>query len=115
MPALWSLTRISLVVLKKTDRFKTVVPSKIFESMAMGTPVVLGVEGQSREIIQQARSGICFEPENGDQLASSILELYNAADLCAELGSNGRRYAEEFFDRSVLAKRYERLMAAITQ
>jgi len=91
-----------------------VIPSKIFESMAKGKPVLLGVEGESREIIQQARSGSCFEPANSDQLASSILELYNAPDLCAELGKNGRQYVEEYFDGSELAKRYERLMAAIT-
>lgn len=47
MPALWSLTSISLVLLKKSDLFKKVIPSKIFESMAMGKPVVLGVEGES--------------------------------------------------------------------
>ncbi len=110
MPALWSLTNISLVLLKKSNLFRTVIPSKIFESMAMKKAVVLGVEGESREIIQQARAGIWFEPENSDELVTGILRLYNAPDLCMELGNNGRRYVEQYFDRSTLAKRFERLM-----
>ncbi len=110
MTALLYITNISLVLIKKSNLFRTVIPSKIFESMAMKKAVVLGVEGESREIIQQARAGIWFEPENSDELVTGILRLYNAPDLCMELGNNGRRYVEQYFDRSTLAKRFERLM-----
>ena len=42
MPALWSITHVSLVLLKKLDLFLTVIPSKIFETMAMKKPIILG-------------------------------------------------------------------------
>ena len=69
MPELWSLSSVSLVLLKKSALFKTVLPSKIFESMAMEKPVILGVEGESAELVMSARGGICIEPESSKDLA----------------------------------------------
>ena len=117
MPVLWQLSDVSLVILKKSDLFKTVIPSKIFESMAMKKPIVLGVTGESQEIIENARSGICIEPENSQQLAEVILRLFRDKDLVAELGENGRQYVAEHFDRKELARRYlsilENLLVAL--
>jgi len=113
MPMLWGLSNVSLVLLKKSDLFKTVIPSKIFESMAMQRPIILGVEGESKDIIEAANSGRCIEPENGKQLAEQIMALYGNAVLCAELGVNGRKYVAEHFDRTVLAKRFESLMQSL--
>lgn len=106
MPLLWGLSNVSLVLLKKSDLFKTVIPSKIFESMAMQRPIILGVAGESREIIETANSGRCIEPENGKQLAEQVMTLYSDATLCANLGENGRRHVVEHFDRTVLAGRF---------
>ena len=47
MPQLWTTADVSLVLLRDTPLFRTVIPSKIFESLAMRTPVVLGVEGHA--------------------------------------------------------------------
>lgn len=113
MPLLWGLSNVSLVLLKKSDLFKSVIPSKIFESMAMQKPIILGVEGESREIIEVADSGRCIEPESGKQLAEQVMALYENAALCAELGANGRKHVAEHFDRTVLARRYESLMQAL--
>ena len=113
MPMLWGLSNVSLVLLKKSDLFKLVIPSKIFESMAMQKPIILGVEGESREIIEAADAGRCIEPESGKQLAEQVMALYENAALCAELGANGRKHVAEYFDRMVLARRYESLMQAL--
>lgn len=113
MPGLWSITDASLVLLRKSDLFKTVIPSKIFESMAMQRPIILGVEGEVQTIIEQAESGICIEPENAGQLAEAVEQLYLDRSYAVQLGANGRRHVEDYFDRSVLAKRYEELMLAL--
>lgn len=115
MPLLWGLSDVSLVLLKKSDLFKSVIPSKIFESMAMQKPIILGVEGESQEIIEVADSGRCIEPENGRQLADQVVELYENAALCSELGVNGRKHVSEHFDRAVLARRYESLMQGLVR
>lgn len=113
MPVLWSITDVSLVLLKKSDLFKTVIPSKIFESMAMEKPIVIGVEGESREIIDAANAGVGIEPENAAELAAVIEDLCDNRSLVTELGANGRRYVAKHFDRTVLAQRYENLLVSL--
>jgi glycosyltransferase involved in cell wall biosynthesis len=107
MPALWSITSVSLVLLKKLDLFLTVIPSKIFETMAVKKPIILGVRGESQEIIESAGSGICIEPENAEELAAAILKLADSPAYCQQLGEAGKKCVEAEFDRAVLAKRFE--------
>jgi glycosyltransferase involved in cell wall biosynthesis len=113
MPFLWQCSNVSMVLLKKSHMFKMVIPSKIFESMAMQIPLILGVEGESREIIETARSGLCIEPQNATELARCVADLADKPELCEELGRNGRRYVSEHYDRHVLAAKYERLMVQL--
>lgn len=107
MPALWSITSVSLVLLKKLDLFLTVIPSKIFETMAMKKPIILGVRGESQEIIDAAGSGVCIEPENADELAQAIVKMADSPDYCRQLGEAGKVCVAAEFDRTVLAKRFE--------
>jgi len=44
-------------------------------------PILLGVEGQSREIVEQYGAGICFEPENQEDFLRKLLVVKNDADL----------------------------------
>ncbi|MEO7862831.1 MAG: glycosyltransferase family 4 protein, partial [Nitrospirales bacterium] len=113
MPELWSLSGVSVVLLKKSALFKTVIPSKIVESMAMERPVILGVEGESAELVLSAGGGICIEPESSKDLAMQVLKLYRDPMLRQELGSSGRRYVLEHFDRQVLARRFADVMKLV--
>jgi len=113
MPYLWDLTDVSLVLLKKTDLFKTVMPTKIFESFAMRKPIILGVEGESQELVEAASGGLCIEPENSQELAERILELYRNPERVKQLGENGRQYVTKFHDRTVLANQFEKILEAI--
>ncbi len=106
MPEIWALTDASLVLLKKTPVFETVIPSKIFESMAMQRPIVLGVRGESQRIIEQSGAGICIEPESGEALAEAVLTLYRSPQLRSEMGEKGREAVEQHYNRAVLARRY---------
>lgn len=113
MPDLWSLSSVSLVLLKKSDLFKTVIPSKIFESMAMEKPIVLGVEGESAELVIASGGGVCVEPENGKDLAEQVLKLYRDPARCRALGTSGRHYVLAHFDRQVLARKLTDVMQQI--
>ena len=105
MPQYWALSDIALVLLRKSDLFKTVIPSKIFEAMAMRKPIVLGVEGESRDIIERADSGVAIPPEDASALCDAVIQLSNA-ELAAEKGNNGKVFVSEYFDRNKLAERY---------
>lgn len=98
----WSLLDVSLIHLKKTDLFTTVIPSKLFECMGMGIPVLHGVVGESAEIIEKEECGQVFEPENVDELCAGILILKQQPALREKFRSNGLAAAGRY-DRSELA------------
>lgn len=68
---------ICLINLKKSDLFKTVIPSKIFENAAMGIPILMGVEGEAKGIVEGYGAGLCYEPENEESFFSKLRELQN--------------------------------------
>ncbi len=113
MPALWAVADISLVLLRKTDLFKTVIPSKIFEAMGMATPIVLGVDGEAREIVEAAGAGRCIEPENAAELAAAVSELADDAEQRAAIGRRAHAYVGQHFDRQVLAERYLKILVSL--
>jgi glycosyltransferase involved in cell wall biosynthesis len=95
-----------LVLLKRSEVFKTVIPTKMLEFMACARPVILGVDGQARKVIEQARAGIFVEPENFLDLARTIMHLAGNADLRAALGRNGRQYIVQNLSRQRSAEAY---------
>ena len=72
-----SLMDVALVNLKKSDTFKTVIPSKIFEAAALQKPILLGLEGETKGIIEFFKAGICFEPENKDEFIAQCHAILN--------------------------------------
>ncbi len=75
VPDYWALLDVSIIHLKKDPLFTTVIPSKLFECMAMGLPVLHGVEGESAAILAREEAGEPFEPENAQALADAMLRL----------------------------------------
>ncbi len=106
IPAFISASDACLVLLKKTDVFKTVIPTKMLEFMSCARPVILGVEGQARQIIEESSAGLGIEPENAAALTQAIRQLAANRDLGAALGRNGRDYILRNFSRSCTAERY---------
>lgn len=98
-------TDASVVPLKRLELFKGAIPSKIFENLALKKPVLLGLEGEAKELfIDEGRCGLAFEPENSRDLAEKIMRLYSNPDLVRELGENGLKYAGENFNRDRIAE-----------
>jgi glycosyltransferase involved in cell wall biosynthesis len=98
----WSLLDLAVIHLKRTALFETVIPSKLFECMAMGIPVLHGVAGESADIVTRSQCGVLFEPENSGELAGRILELAADPARRRELSRRGRKAAARY-DRSALA------------
>jgi glycosyltransferase involved in cell wall biosynthesis len=110
MPEIVAASDACLVHLKRNDLFKTVIPSKIFEAMAMERPILLGVEGEAQRIIEEGKCGLCFGPENPAQLTAAVIRLADEPDLGIHLGVNGREFVERSFNRETLAIRYLELL-----
>ena len=99
----WSLLDVSIIHLRRKETFKSVIPSKIFECMAMGLPLLLGIEGESAEIVERAGCGLLFEPENAAELAGGIWKIQHDGAVRKRLRNCGLAVAHEY-DRVTLAK-----------
>ena len=101
------------VLLRRNETFRTVVPSKLLEIMAVGRPIILGVEGEARSLLDRAAAGVSIEPESAPQLAAAIRALAGDPARCRRLGDNGRRFVQREFLREKLAGRYAELLARL--
>jgi colanic acid biosynthesis glycosyl transferase WcaI len=106
IPAYICASDACLVLLKNTDLFKTVIPTKMLEFMSCARPVILGVNGQARQILDDARAGLAIEPENSEALVTAIRYLAANQDLAHTLGQNGRDHILRKFSRRETAERY---------
>ncbi len=100
----WSLLDVGITHLKKEELFKTVIPSKLFECMAMGIPVLHGVAGESAEIVEKEGVGLLFEPENAAELCLKLQQVSQDKTLHACLRTRCLAAARGY-DRAVLARR----------
>jgi glycosyltransferase involved in cell wall biosynthesis len=107
MPAIIAASTVSVVPLKRLDLFKGAIPSKIFENLAMKKPILLGVEGEAKDLfITAGNTGLAFIPEDPEDLANKTLQLYNNRELLLQLGENGYRYVQENFTRDKIATEF---------
>lgn len=107
MPSLINTCDAYIVPLKKLDLFMGAIPSKLFEPLALGKPILLGVDGEARELfIEEGESGLYFEPENSEDLAKQIKALFNDRMLATRLGLQGQQYVKDNFDRNHIHERF---------
>ena len=106
IPAFILASDVCLVLLKKADVFKTVIPSKMLEFMSCARPVILGVDGQAHHILQDAGAGIAIEPENSGELVLALTYLAENPDLARAFGQKGREYIVNKFSRARTAEKY---------
>ena len=98
-----SIIDIALVPLKRSDTFKTVIPSKIFENSAMLKPILLGVEGESKSIIENYRAGICFIPEDKADFLKQLNKIQTDKEFYNECKIGCQKLAADF-DRKKMAQ-----------
>ncbi len=114
VPRYWSLLDVSVIHLRRTKLFTTVIPSKLFECMAMGVPVLHGVAGESAAIVRREGCGLVFEPEDDRQLAEIIAALADDPARCTTFAAAGQAAAARY-DRTSLAASMLAILEQIVQ
>tara|TARA_Y100000741_G_scaffold364661_1_gene356442 strand:+ start:749 stop:1966 length:1218 start_codon:yes stop_codon:yes gene_type:complete len=104
---------LHLVHLKKDKEFKKVIPSKIFESMALKKPILMGVEGESRIILNKANCSLNIIPEDPESLVSVVNEIKDNKLELAKMGKNGYEFLINHFSRKELSKKMINYIEAI--
>ena len=97
-----SLSNYALVNLKRSNEFKNVIPSKIFENIAMYKPILLGVEGEAKNLIETYNVGVCYIPEDEKSFLKALIEAGEI--LNGDFKSNCDIMLKDF-DRSIIAKK----------
>ncbi len=114
MPEFLGLCDVALAHMRKSSVFTRTIPAKMFEAMAMERPLILGLEGESREIAEEAGCGLAIEPENPAALADAVRRLAADPALAGEMGRRGRRFVVERYDRSKLAGEFLAILQQLT-
>lgn len=105
MPRVWSLCDLGLVHLKREELFTTVIPSKIFECLGMGVPVLFaGPDGEGAGIVREHEAGVVVPAEDSASLCAAIVRLADDRKELARLSRNAR-VAAPSFDRRAGARR----------
>ena len=104
IPSLIAAADIVIVPLK--TYIPGAVPSKLYEAMASGRPVVLVADGEAAEIVRDHQAGLVVKPGDINGLVQALCTLCAQPSLRQTLGANGRRAAEQFFDRAQIADRF---------
>jgi glycosyltransferase involved in cell wall biosynthesis len=110
IPAFLAAVDACLVPLRNKEVFKSAIPSKMFEAMAAEKPVILGVEGEAKEILLASQAGLAVRPEDPEAMMDAILKLRNDRLLCQALGRNGRQAVLEKYQRRAQAAQYLNLL-----
>jgi glycosyltransferase involved in cell wall biosynthesis len=93
-------------VLKNVDTFKTIYSNKTFDYMSCKKPVLLAIDGVSRELVEAADCGLFAKPEDSQDIADKIMFYIQNPEIGKRHGDNGYIYAKEHFDRTKLANSY---------
>lgn len=110
-----SASDVALVCLKKSDTFKSVIPSKIFENAAMQRPILLGVQGESQQIIESYNAGICYEPENEQEFIEKVMKMKNSNGEYKTYQQGCERLAKDFSRKKLAEKMLSIIKTVVTK
>lgn len=113
VPLYYNLADLCLVPLRDVELFRTFIPSKMFEIMAMGKPIVASLSGEAAAILESSGGALVVEPENTAEIVNAIRVLYQDPQKRLELGKNGKVFVEARYSREMLAEKYTSVMRGI--
>src|SRR5262249_12547263 len=113
MPYFLAISDVCLVHLKNAALFESVVPSKIFEAMIMRKPIIIGVQGEAKKLIEDAGAGVSMIPEDPEDLLKAVHCLKANSETYQAMADNGFAYVRQHYDREKLARKYWNLFRQV--
>jgi glycosyltransferase involved in cell wall biosynthesis len=110
IPAILAASDVILVPL--VGHITGAVPSKIYEGMASGRPLVVIAHGEPADIVREHRVGLTVRPNDIQGLADALRKLGEGVELSQSLGENGRNTAVQYFHRKDILERFTRFLTA---
>jgi len=113
MPRYLAASDACLATLRDIPMFRTTYPNKVFDYMAAARPIVLGIDGVIREVVEAADGGVCVPPGDADALAQAVRQLADTPDRGRDMGRRAREYVALHFNRDQQADEFCRLMSQV--
>ena len=111
VPSYVDAVDVAVIPLKKMDLFLGAIPSKIFENLALGKPLLLSVDGEARKLfVDEGKAALYIEPENSQMLAEKSLLLEANPEMVREMGNNGKAYVQSNFMRKKITSDWVSLL-----
>jgi glycosyltransferase involved in cell wall biosynthesis len=115
MPAILAAADAGIATLKNIPMFRTTYPNKVFDYMAASRPTVLGIDGVIRDVVEAARAGVFVTPGDAERMADAIRSLAKDPEKAKRMGSSGREYVAENFNRNVHSAAFSRLAVCLSE
>jgi glycosyltransferase involved in cell wall biosynthesis len=106
IPEFYNASDICLIPLKNIELFKTFIPSKMFEIMACGVPIVASLEGEAADILNESKAAEVVKPDNPEEIMQAIIKIKNDKVLLEKVKENGPAFVEQNYSRKKLAEQY---------
>ncbi len=106
-------SNVCVATLLDIPEFRTPFPNKVFDYMAAGRPIVLGIDGVIRDVVEKANAGLFVQPGDGRALAETVVRIKSSPEMATEMGRAGRRCAEQQYDVQLQAERFENVFTAV--
>jgi glycosyltransferase involved in cell wall biosynthesis len=106
VPDVYAASDACVVCLRPLPIFDKFIPSKVFETLAAGRPIVAALSGEAADIVRRAGGTVAI-PGNGDSIATALAALASKSPAEREaMGEQGRRFIAASYDRRRLANDY---------
>lgn len=113
MPRYLAASDACLATLKDIPMFRTTYPNKVFDYMAAAKPIILGIDGVIREVVEAADGGVCVRPGDAEELANAVRTLADTPDRGRDMGRRARDYVTQHFNRDQQAEEFCDLMSSV--
>jgi glycosyltransferase involved in cell wall biosynthesis len=115
MREVYATSDACIVPLRRSELFTSVIPSKIFEILAMERPLILSVDGEARTLVERSGGGVFAPPEDVDAMQKALEDLVASPEKRLAMGRAGREHVIREFDRKALAERYLGILEGVAR
>jgi glycosyltransferase involved in cell wall biosynthesis len=113
IPELYAEADAAVVLLRDKPLFEGALPTKMFEAMSAGRPLVLSAAGEAATLVEESSCGVVVPPERPNELATALSELARDRERAGELGAAGREAVLEGYSRESAFDRWYGLLTSV--
>lgn len=107
MPQFYAKADAMLVTLAKDPVLSLTLPGKVQSYMAVGKPIIGAIDGETKEVVEEAQCGFCGKADDTDELAENIRKFIKEGTDRTGMGLNARKYYEENFTEKLFMDKLE--------